>query len=278
MNQNELIRNKMQLSRLDSMSNQSGFTLVELMIAGVLSLILMAGVIQLFLGSNQNYTMQNSLAIIQEDGRFALMFFKDQIQKAGWVEDFSLGSIDPIFLDADSTFDGDDFDSITIAYKVAVGSEKNRDCNGEPTATGAVRNRFYVDDSKNLMCAGNGGRTAQPLLSNVDQFQVLYGIDTDNLACADGAVNRFVNASSLPVGATILSVRVALLLKSESNVFPSAESRTFEVLDKTHTPKPADRLVRRLFQQTVYMPNAVYSSAGSPEASIKCMISKVKAS
>ena len=66
---------------------QAGFTLVELMIAGTLGLLLLAGIIQLFTGSQQSYRLQNQLADIQENGRFALMVLERQVQKSSWNTD-----------------------------------------------------------------------------------------------------------------------------------------------------------------------------------------------
>ncbi len=59
------------LSRTNS-HRASGFSLVELMIAMVLGLILIAGVLQLFAGSKATYQANETLARVQENVRFAL--------------------------------------------------------------------------------------------------------------------------------------------------------------------------------------------------------------
>jgi type IV pilus assembly protein PilW len=51
---------------------QAGFTLVEIMIAIVISLFLAAGIIQMYLANRQSYRFNDALARIQENGRFAL--------------------------------------------------------------------------------------------------------------------------------------------------------------------------------------------------------------
>ena len=48
---------------------QHGLTLVELMVSLVLSLVLMLGAMQLFVGSKQTYRLSDSLARVQESGR-----------------------------------------------------------------------------------------------------------------------------------------------------------------------------------------------------------------
>jgi type IV pilus assembly protein PilW len=57
-----------------SKSSQTGFTLVELMIAMLLGAFLVGGIIQIFLGSRQTYRMQENLSRLQENGRFAMDF------------------------------------------------------------------------------------------------------------------------------------------------------------------------------------------------------------
>lgn len=60
------------VSRSGCGHRQRGLTLIELMVAIVISLILTGGVIQIFLGSQQTYRFQESLSRVQESGRFAL--------------------------------------------------------------------------------------------------------------------------------------------------------------------------------------------------------------
>lgn len=257
----------MNLSKNFNLVKQAGFSIVELMIAGVLGLLLLGGVIQLFLGSNQNYTMQGEMASIQEDGRFAMMFLEEQIQMASWSDNFF-----DVPKAVDINLSTDDInDEVTIAYKAAVDGIENRDCNGAVVASGDIVNRFFVQD-EDFMCQGNGGGAPQPLLANVERFQVLYGVETDTV-CPDGVVNSYMTRTSVALASldsNILSVRLALLLKSENNVLPDAESKPYQILDQAYT-SPTDRFVRRLFQQTIFMPNAVYATVGSPQAVIDCV-------
>jgi type IV pilus assembly protein PilW len=59
---------------------QQGFSLVEMMVAMLVSLILLAGVSQIYLSSRQSYRMQESLSRVQENGRFALEFLSRDIR------------------------------------------------------------------------------------------------------------------------------------------------------------------------------------------------------
>ncbi len=74
----------------DTLNKQTGVTLVELMIAITVGLILSAGLVQIFTSSKQAYKLQDSLGLLQENGRFAL----NTITRAAHMADH-WGGIDP---------------------------------------------------------------------------------------------------------------------------------------------------------------------------------------
>ncbi len=250
---------------------QGGFTIVELMIAGLLGIILTAGVIQLFIGSNRNYSLQDELANVQEDGRFALIFLENEIQRGGWINDFNREV--PPAVDLTNSSDGVS-DRVAVSYALPPDS---RDCNGAVVADGLIVNQFYVGGAsgEELMCLGNGGGSAQPLIDGVKNFQVLYGVET-NGTCPDGAVNQYMTRDQINAAggdSVIVSVRVALLIGSEDDVLSAPESHTHDLLDTQMTTN--DKLAYRTFQQTIYMPNAIYATAGNPEMAITCRAEQV---
>ena len=250
---------------------QGGFTIVELMIAGLLGIILTAGVIQLFIGSNRNYSLQDELANVQEDGRFALIFLENEIQRGGWIDDFNREV--PPAIDLNNSSDGVS-DRIAVSYALPPDS---RDCNGSVVADGLIVNQFFVGGAsgEELMCLGNGGGSAQPLIDGVKNFQVLYGVETNGI-CPDGAVNQYMTHDQINAAGgnlVIVSARVALLLASEDDVLSTAESHTHDLLDTQMTTN--DKLAYRTFQQTIYMPNAIYATAGNPEMAITCRAEQV---
>lgn len=65
-------------------SRERGLSIVELMVAMVISLILTAGVIQVFLGSKTTYRVTEGVGRLQEDGRFALEYLSRDIRMAGY--------------------------------------------------------------------------------------------------------------------------------------------------------------------------------------------------
>lgn len=63
---------------------QCGFSLVELMVAVVIGLILVAGVIELFVNNRQVYRVQDAKARMQENGRYAMAILGQNIRDAGY--------------------------------------------------------------------------------------------------------------------------------------------------------------------------------------------------
>lgn len=65
-------------------AQQRGLTIVEIMVALVLSLILTAGVVEVFLGSKNTYRVNEALSRLQEDGRMALEYLSRDVRMAGY--------------------------------------------------------------------------------------------------------------------------------------------------------------------------------------------------
>lgn len=65
--------------------HQKGLSLIELMIAIALGLFLMAGLIQMFIGSKVTFTTQQGLSRVQENGRLAIEFISSDVRMAGFM-------------------------------------------------------------------------------------------------------------------------------------------------------------------------------------------------
>jgi len=62
--------------------SQQGLSLVEIMVALTISLILMAGVLQIFIGNQQSYRVQEATSRLQESGRFVGHMITKEIRMA----------------------------------------------------------------------------------------------------------------------------------------------------------------------------------------------------
>jgi len=68
---------------LNSEIKQHGFSLIELLIALTLGLIITGVVVQIFSSSRSTYDLEEGLAQVQEQGRFAMEFLAKDIRQAG---------------------------------------------------------------------------------------------------------------------------------------------------------------------------------------------------
>ena len=69
---------------MNNKKHQSGFTLIELMVAIVLGLLITAAAMQLFLGGTISYRMQENVAEVQDGGIFGMDYITQQIQLANY--------------------------------------------------------------------------------------------------------------------------------------------------------------------------------------------------
>ena len=107
----------------------SGFTIVEMMIAMVISLFLLGGVAQIFLASKQSYTTGEEASRMQENGRFAMDIMSRDIRMAGFlpcrIQDGevanSVDSTDDIYNFFDAAIDADEYGVSAFAGYPAVG-------------------------------------------------------------------------------------------------------------------------------------------------------------
>lgn len=64
-------------------SSAAGFSLIELMVALVLGLLILAGVLQVFVGSRMTFNTNEAVARVQENGRFAVEVLRRPLREAG---------------------------------------------------------------------------------------------------------------------------------------------------------------------------------------------------
>lgn len=72
------------MKTITSLRKQHGLSLVEIMVALTISLLLLAGVVQIFTSSKQAYRNNESLARVQENGRFAIDLLSSDLRMGGF--------------------------------------------------------------------------------------------------------------------------------------------------------------------------------------------------
>ena len=198
---------------------QHGMTLVELMVALTIGLgiALMAG--RLLVLANAAYAAQIESSGVEDGGRFALDLIGRAVRLAGAVDPDALA--DPAADSAPARLAGLDARTLSratagiddplagavngsdvLAVRFPGDAGVAIDCAGFPVAAGEEGwSIFYVarngEGEAELRCKYRGAAhwSADAVVSGVDGFQVLYGVDTDDPP--DGTANRYVNASAI---------------------------------------------------------------------------------
>lgn len=219
---------------------QAGFTLVEMMIAMVLGLVIIAAVINMYVGSSRSSGYTQGLQTMQENGRYGVSVMRRGLQLAGYSPE---ERIDPV----EVTTSGEDF--------ITVRMRRPYDCNGadttsSPTAGFAVNTYAFDSTNNTITCKGNQATaTAMPIVEGVDEFRVLYGLDTDD----DNTPEQFMAYDASMPPRQIVSIRFALLVNSGKEIRNQNTQEEHVVLD-TVVPTN-DRFARNVFSSTVLFRN-----------------------
>lgn len=230
-------------------SQQSGFTIVEIMLAITLSMVLIAGVIQIYVSSKESFRVQDELARLQENQRIAIEFLQRDISQAGFVP-YPNGPIpgaDITVVDGGGT----NSDSVTIQYTSPT------DCLGAAAPGGIAINTYTVNPvTQQLMCLGNGNAVPQPIADGIENMQILFGDNAiiGNDPLTGPSADRYVNPATAGVTA-VVSVRVSLLVRSQGPIRKQATVQNFILLDNNVARN--DRIKRQVITTTVPFRNPV---------------------
>lgn len=204
-------------SKVFRSDSQRGLTLVELMVAMTLGLLILLAVASIYIGSRQTFRMQDDNARLQETGRYALEVLGRSIRQAGFWN-MPINPVSTATAFGGTPITGADgaagaADTVTVQYDGLTG---DRDCEGSGLAVNAVVQDAYRLDAANseLECDGNADGTVdpQPLVSDIEDVQILYGIDTNN----DQSTDRYM---ATPANwAQVVSARVCVQARSANSV------------------------------------------------------------
>lgn len=257
------------LNTLPIRSQTKGFGLVEILISIVISVILFAGVLNLFQSNKRAYRLEQNLAALQQDGRFATTFLNRTIRLAGfrtqpaldemqmyreYQEVFPTGSE----LIAGTNNDTNSSDTLTVRYQGSV-SGNVFDCLATPVQANEMAvSTFFVNANAQLVCAAvNNGvpNLSNPdvLVDNVEAMHLRFGEDMNG----DGIVNRYVPPNHPDLNlARVISLRISLLLRTMEQANPVIDQKFYALQDAEIGPFN-DRFLRKVFTTTVQIRSAM---------------------
>jgi type IV pilus assembly protein PilW len=272
-------------------NKQSGFSLIELMISLTLGLIVSAAVVQVMISNNSTERLNRSIASAQENGRFIIARLRNDLIMTGRYDMLrpELNKDVDIVVEAAFVHNnpipivGDFSNGLakgviegagTASDTLMVSLQASQDCRG--ASHGYANEEFlvvneYFLEGTSLKCRGFDGRvlrglkavvdddTAYTLLDDVVSFQVQYGI-TDNIASKDNSARpvKFIDANTLAAektaGALVVAIRIALLLKADSDVVISPVP-SFKLLNEDPIQPSEERLYKQ-FETTITLRNS----------------------
>lgn len=244
---------------------QLGLTIVELLVALVLSLLLLTGVVQVFLASKQTYATNEAMSVLQENGRFALEFIGRSIRLGGYVEPTT--TMTPPFAIQGGTCvglctengAGNASDQLAIAFQPPKdpGTGTRYDCAGASVDDERILVNVFRVQNGSLRCSSyemNPYKVLSQnleLVSGIDRMQVLFGISTQG--DLDSA-NQYVSADRVTDWGQVRAVRLAVLANSQAPVNPAPPARPYILLDAAPVSFN-DRLARQIFTTTIQLRN-----------------------
>lgn len=107
-----------------------------------------------------------------------------------------------------------------------------------------------------------GSTNPEELVEGVEDMAILYGVNTDAVGTTGyGTANQYLDANTVSIWEDVVSVRLALLLKTSSDILDSPQDYTFlagtanTTVAATAAVTPSDNAVRRTFSTTIQIRN-----------------------
>jgi len=176
--------------------NTKGITLIELLVALVISGMVIAGIYRIFIAQSRAYTVQDQVVEIQQSIRSTMEILLRDLRMAGYDNDSLTSKIsiaNPI-LPADHSvivnYEYDDTHRYEVTYSLVGGN--------------LTRQLTIFPD------VGPSTSTTDTLLENVDVLNFEYGVDTND----DGALESWVSAGGIGT-AKVVAVRIVLTAKPD---------------------------------------------------------------
>jgi type IV pilus assembly protein PilW len=243
---------------MTQLQKAKGFSLVELMISLALGLFLSLAVIQTYLATLKSDSVIMGNTEIQENARFAIQVLEKALQQAGYFSNLNQSRqeffqrqeaqwANTVFTSSDAIRGFDETETpVTAQPSSASGTDQVfirlvsdaatlgmgaswYDCNGVVIpANTAIQMGFYISATNDsLMCRSEipGVKVdTQALISNVSDFQLLYGVDNTQ----DGSVNRYIDAPNVTSAGAWDNVRAIKVSLKLAAPIVSIEPKLFE--------------------------------------------------
>ena len=248
---------------------QRGFSMVELMVALLLTAFVVMVVVALYQNSRETHDHQDELTRLQENVRIGMGLVERTIRQGNYKRIPAARDQNPILIEAfsfqqvqggDGGDEGNDWVQISFNGSSRFPADPDDpadgaivDCLGRPMPAGVpVHNRFQLTTDAEgrpwLGCARPGTTTPAvvPLIPDVEAMDVLYGIYADE----SRTVTNFVPWSSAVEASRVVAIRIALLFRSNRETAPAPSTTSYQLGARTLGPFD-DRYLRTAVESTV---------------------------
>lgn len=212
---------------------QRGVSLVELLVGVTIGLLVIAAAIGTLIISRTTSSTVTDVSQLQQQGSYALRVMGLQMRQAGSLELTStfdgfefintefvgIGGSDKISVSGIEGGSGSP-DEVTVSNHPSSLAQQARDCLGNSAAANLkhIDSRFFVENNQ-LYCLGtNAGTGKQPIISNVNDFQVRYRIQKDDST-------QLMNADEISTPAdwrTVSAIETCLDLQGNDSGLPES--------------------------------------------------------
>ena len=267
---------------------QSGLSLIELLVVMIIGLFITVGISSVYVGNKRTNMTTDELSLLQANGRAVLEQLTEVIQHTGYKstrssldsEMFILGAVatsrcsggsdSVVNTGLFSAIENDTTQGDTIGVVYLGDNSLTTDCTGTvipndcrlsnaddapPVNAARIYNYFKADTNPAgmpvLTCAGSLTATEEEIAEGVENLQISYGEDADR----DGVADRFVSSADVTDWASIVSVNVAVLVRSLRPVAVRATARSYQLLDDV-VISTNDKYLRAVFTTTIRLRNA----------------------
>jgi type IV pilus assembly protein PilW len=173
--------------------NKKGITLIELLVALIISAAVIAGIYRVFVAQTRAYTVQEQVVEVQQGTRSAMEILLRDLRMAGFDSDDGGSKISI----ANPIVAGDN--SVTVSYEYDYTTQHTIRYSLDAATKRLFRQLTIMKDD------GSSNATQDVLLENVEALNFTYGIDTNE----DGALDNWVPAAGIGMG-KVVAVRVVL--------------------------------------------------------------------
>ena len=269
---------------MSAIDRTRGFSLIELMIALTIGLVVAMVIAQIFVNTSSIFRSTDNLSRVQENARYALTLLTREIRSSAFKSDPRVKSA-TLYPPATPALTGTDGgssgtpasalpDTITVRFQGSgdgtTADGTVQDCVGnriDYNKTPSVNTFFIQNDAANnneptLYCntvtTACVAATCFALVPGVENMQILYGEDIAALPFSinpDGSVDRWVTAGNVTNWDNVLSVRIALLMRTTEQVSTATDAKAYAMSGTSVYAPGNDRRSRRVFTTVINLRN-----------------------